>query len=59
MTESEKAHDWIRYFRTVPKMSSLRAVKRNDGPKVLERVIKELGLASPLDLIEACKGDDW
>lgn len=58
MTESEKASDWIRYFKAVPKLSTLRAVKRNDGPEVLNKVIRGLGLASPLDVIEKCTGDE-
>ena len=59
MTESDKAQDWIRYFKTVPKMSTLIAVKKNDGPEVLRRVLTGLGLTSLSGLIEACKGDEW
>lgn len=57
--ESEIAQDWIRYFKVVPRMSTLRAVERNDGRKVLERVMRDLGLGSPLEVVEACKDDDW
>lgn len=58
MTESDKANDWVRYFKIVPKLSTLRAVEKNDGRNVLEKVLKQLGLASPLDVIRECKGDD-
>ena len=59
MTEQDKAQDWIRYFKVVPRMSTLRAVEKNDGRKTLENVLKGLGLGSHLEVIEACKGDDW
>ena len=59
MNDTEKAQDWIRYFKVVPKLSTLRAVERNDGRETLQRVLKGLGLASPLDVIEKCTGDDW
>jgi hypothetical protein len=59
MTESEKASEWLRYFKVVPKMSTLRAVEKNSGEKVLERVMRDAGLASPLDVVRACTGDDW
>ena len=59
MTESEKANDWARYFKVVPKLSTLKAVERNDGRSVLDRVLKLLGLASASDVIEKCTGDDW
>lgn len=59
MTESDKANDWVRYFKIVPKLSTLRAVQRNEGRSVLEKVLKALGLGSASDVIDACKGDDW
>lgn len=59
MTEQDKAKDWVRYFKVVPRMSTLIAAKKNDGPRVLELTMKELGLASPLDVVEKCEGDNW
>lgn len=59
MSEADKVSDWIRYFKVVPKLSTLRAVKRNDGAEVLNKVIRGLGLGSALDVIEKCTGDEW
>jgi hypothetical protein len=59
MTESEKVKDWQRYFSVVPKISTLMAIERNDGQKLLERFLREAGLVSALDVIKACKGDAW
>ena len=59
MKEAEKAQDWLRYFKVVPKMSTLKAVEKNDGRKVLEKVMGDLGLASPLDVVDKCTGDEW
>ena len=59
MTDTEMAQDWLRYFERVPKMSTLIAVEKNDGRKILELVLQRLGSVSALDLIAKCRGDDW
>jgi hypothetical protein len=58
VTDNEKASEWVRYFQnTSPKISTLIAVERNDGRKVLELTLQKLGLASASDVVKACKAD--
>lgn len=55
MTESEKADDWVRYFKAIQysRMGTLQAVLRNDGERVLDLVLKRLGLVSASDVVKA------
>jgi hypothetical protein len=39
-------------------MNALAAVLENDGEKVLQGVLNKLGLASPSDVVKACR-NDW
>ena len=61
MTESERAKEWAAFYRRSPQkynMNALLAVLENDGEVMLSRVLKELGLASALDLVkDAAKND--
>jgi hypothetical protein len=44
----------VRWWKIGPpgyQYNSLVAILRNDGPKMLQQVLKELGLVSALDLI--------
>jgi len=59
VTDSEKVSEWVRFFQTTPKLSTLLAVERNDGRKVLELTLQRLGLVSASDVVKACKGDQW
>ena len=55
LTETEKKMDWVRYYRASPgryEMRALIAVFENDGEKMLEEVLKELGLLSGVDLVK-------
>ena len=59
MTDLEKLHEWVRWYQVSHlKMNALQAVLKNDGEKMTDRVLQKLGLASPLDVVKACK-DDW
>ena len=58
MADQEKIADWVRYYNSsLLKMNALQAVLKNDGEKMLERVMQKLGLESPLDVVRACKDD--
>ena len=57
MSESEKVAEWVRWYRASHlKMNALCAVLEND-PRLLPKVLKELGLESALDVISACVND--
>lgn len=58
MTDSEKLGEWVRWYQSsTMKMNALQAVLKNDGQKMLERVMDRVGLASRLDVVNACRGD--
>lgn len=58
MTTSEKVSEWIRHYEgCFRKMNALAAVLENDGEKMLQEVLKRLGLASASDVVKACKDD--
>lgn len=60
-TETDTVHDWIAYYKASPKLYqalALLAVLRNDGEKVLNRVLRELGLDRTADLLKAMD-KDW
>ncbi len=56
MTESEQLQMWCDYYKaTNLKMNALLAILENAGEAMLQKVLKRLGLGSPLDVIKACK----
>ena len=58
MTDAERLKDWTRFYEAAHlKMNAIQAVAKND-PKLLERFLDAVGLASRLDVIRVCK-DDW
>jgi hypothetical protein len=60
VTDNEKAFEWTRYFQICPRLTTLAAVQRNDGEKVLQLTLQKLGLVSALDVVKACKKDaEW
>lgn len=57
MTDAERLKDWVRYYQAAHlKMNAIQAVAMSD-PKLLEKFLDEIGLASRLDVIKACAGD--
>ena len=58
MSESERLEEWVRWYQASSlKMNALVAVLNNDGDKMATRVMEKLGLASPLDVVKACRDD--
>ena len=61
MTEEERCQEWLRYIRVTERhyeMSALLVVLRNDGERMLLRVLKGLGLERSVDLVKfAAKHD--
>jgi hypothetical protein len=61
MKEEERYQDWLRYIRVTERhyeMSALLTVLRNDGERMLLRVLKGLGLERSADLVKfAAKHD--
>lgn len=61
MSETEKVREWVAFYKQSPlkyNMNALIAVYRNDGEKMLARVLRELGLESGLELVkDAAKND--
>lgn len=55
MNDTEKLKDWLRYFEICPNLGTLKAIERNDGTKMLERALRELGLVSSLDVVRRCR----
>jgi hypothetical protein len=54
MTETEKADEWVRFFRVAVAgygLNALLSCLENDGEKMLGRVLERLGLQSSLDLL--------
>ena len=59
MNETERVEEWTDHFKSCRlKMNALSAVLQNDGERMLQQVMKRLGLGSALDVVKACK-DDW
>ena len=62
LTEAQKIQEWVRYYEASPgryEMRSLIACLEHDGPKMLEEVLKALGLQAGVDLVQdAAKKDD-
>lgn len=60
-SESEVVKDWIAFYKASPKgyqAKALGAVLRNDGEKILNRVLRELQLEKTADLLRAMD-KDW
>jgi hypothetical protein len=55
MTPAERRQEWIRYLQWSQPMNGLLAILENDGEKMLNDVLRELGLASALDLVKWAK----
>lgn len=55
MNDTQKVEEWVRHYNAaVLKFNALRAVLENDGQKMLERVLKKLGLESASDVVTRC-----
>lgn len=55
---SERKAEWVRHYKVCNlKMNALLAVLENDGEKMLSDVLKEVGLASAVDVVKACLWD--
>lgn len=55
MNETERIAEWVRWYKASPhgyRGNALIAILKND-PKLLPRVLRELGLASSLDVVKA------
>jgi hypothetical protein len=61
MTDEERCQEWLRYIRVTERhyeMNGLLTVLRNDGERMLLRVLKGLGLERSADLVKfAAKHD--
>ena len=59
MTESERVREWCAFYRQSPlkyNCNALIAIYKNDGDRILQKVLNELGLERSLDLVkDACK----
>lgn len=55
MTTTELISEWTRYCKGDMRLNVLQSIERNDGPKVLQGVLKGLGLESALDVVQKCK----
>ncbi len=58
MTEQERVREWCQFYRKSAlkyEMNALLAVLETDGEKVLQSVLKELGLMSSFDLVKDAK----
>lgn len=56
MNEREKSQEWVRFYKASPQgyeMNALLAVLHNDGPQMLSRVLKGLGLLQSVDLVKS------
>ena len=54
MTETERMREWCQWYRVSSpgyQTNALLAVLRNDGEKMLQKVLNELGLDSSLSLV--------
>lgn len=59
MSPTERIGDWVHNYQASRlKMNCLLAIYENEGERVLVEVMKRIGLASPLDVVKACK-NDW
>jgi hypothetical protein len=55
MSETEKIAEWVRYYNaSLLKFGSLRAIYKNDGPVMLENVLKALKLKTAADVVKGC-----
>jgi hypothetical protein len=55
MTEAERVREWVNYIRVTERhyeMGALLTVLKNDGEKILLRVLTELGLLRSVDLVK-------
>lgn len=55
MTELERVREWAAFYKQSPlryNMNALIAVYRNDGEKMLGKVLTELGLERSVDLVK-------
>lgn len=53
-TEKQRVDEWTRWYRVSSpgyQTNALLAILENDGPKMLQKVLLELGLVSALELI--------
>ena len=61
MTEAERVKNWCAFYKQSPQkynMNALLAVLKNDGEKMLQAVLRELGLERSLELVkDAAKND--
>jgi hypothetical protein len=60
LTETEKVAEWIHFYKASPKgyqANALRAILKNDGEKLLNRVLRELKLEKTVDLLNEM--GDW
>jgi hypothetical protein len=55
MTPAERRQEWMRYLEFSQPLNGLLAILENDGEKMLSEILKELGLASALDLVKWAK----
>lgn len=59
MSERDRVKEWVGFYKASPlnyQMNALIAVYKNDGDKMLEKVLSELGLERSSDLVkDACK----
>jgi hypothetical protein len=61
MTEAEKVREWLNYIRVSERnyeLGALLTILRNDGEKILLRVLTELGLLRSVDLVKFCAQHD-
>jgi hypothetical protein len=55
MTEAERVREWLNYIRVSERnyeLDALLTILRNDGEKILLRVLTELGLLRSVDLVK-------
>lgn len=60
-SEQDMVQRWVSYYRVSPKgyqAKALGAVLRNDGERILGRVLRELQLEKTVDLLKAMD-KDW
>jgi hypothetical protein len=58
VTDAEKANEWTRFIQASPEgyhMNAFLAVLEADGPQMVGRVLQNMKITSPLELIQRCK----
>lgn len=55
MTNAEKRADWVRYMNWAQPLNGLLAVYESDGEQMLSEVLKDLKIASAIDLVKWAK----